>query len=145
MTDFTILGFHMYGPKSGYDIKRFMGMSTAHFYQAPPSASASSTTPSSNPGSSGSKRSYRDDAPKASIRYFTGTGNSKRVADICAAALAEGGYATDVGAITAGGPSDGDAACFVFPVYSLDLPRIAKRYLEALPPTAGSVPAPPSS
>ncbi len=34
MTDFTILGFHMYGPKSGYDIKRFMGMSTAHFYQA---------------------------------------------------------------------------------------------------------------
>ncbi len=83
-----------------------------------------------------------NDAPKASIRYFTGTGNSKRVADICAAALAEGGYATDVGAITAGGPSDGDAACFVFPVYSLDLPRIAKRYLEALPPTAGSVPRP---
>ena len=34
MTDFTILGFLMYGPKSGYDIRRFMGMSTAHFHQA---------------------------------------------------------------------------------------------------------------
>jgi DNA-binding PadR family transcriptional regulator len=34
LTDFTILGFLMYGPKSGYDIKRFMGMSTSHFYQA---------------------------------------------------------------------------------------------------------------
>ncbi len=34
MTDFTILGFLAYGPKSGYDIKRLMAMSTAHFYQA---------------------------------------------------------------------------------------------------------------
>jgi DNA-binding PadR family transcriptional regulator len=34
MTDFAILGFLMYGPKSGYDIKRLMAMSTAQFYEA---------------------------------------------------------------------------------------------------------------
>jgi DNA-binding PadR family transcriptional regulator len=34
MTDFAILGFLMYGPKSGYDIKRYMSMSTAQFYEA---------------------------------------------------------------------------------------------------------------
>jgi len=34
MTDFAILGFLMYGPKSGYAIKRYMAMSTAHFYEA---------------------------------------------------------------------------------------------------------------
>jgi DNA-binding PadR family transcriptional regulator len=32
--DYTILGFLMYGPKSGYDIKRCMAVSTAHFYPA---------------------------------------------------------------------------------------------------------------
>jgi DNA-binding PadR family transcriptional regulator len=34
MTDFAILGFLMYGPKSGYDIKKLMSMSTAQFYEA---------------------------------------------------------------------------------------------------------------
>lgn len=34
MTDSPILGFLMYGPMSGYDIKRRMALSTAHFYQA---------------------------------------------------------------------------------------------------------------
>jgi DNA-binding PadR family transcriptional regulator len=34
MTDPVILGFLMRGPKSGYDIKRLMALSTAHFYQA---------------------------------------------------------------------------------------------------------------
>jgi DNA-binding PadR family transcriptional regulator len=34
VTDFAILGFLMRGPMSGYDIKRCMAMSTAHFYQA---------------------------------------------------------------------------------------------------------------
>lgn len=34
MTDFIILGFLVYGPKSGYDIKRCMAISTSHFYQA---------------------------------------------------------------------------------------------------------------
>jgi DNA-binding PadR family transcriptional regulator len=33
MTDFVILGFLMYGPKSGYDIKKLMSLSTAHFYE----------------------------------------------------------------------------------------------------------------
>lgn len=76
------------------------------------------------------------DRRKASFRYFTGTGNSKRVADLCAAVFAASGWETDTAAIPAGGPpiEEAAAACFVFPVYSLDLPRIARRYLESLPP-----------
>jgi ferredoxin len=83
------------------------------------------------------------DVKRASLRYFTGTGNSKRIADICAEELAAAGYRADVAAIseetaTAEGAS---LACFCFPVYSLDLPRIAKRYLESLPLVEGGVKA----
>jgi DNA-binding PadR family transcriptional regulator len=34
MTDYAILGFLARGPKSGYDIKRLMAVSTSHFYEA---------------------------------------------------------------------------------------------------------------
>jgi Predicted transcriptional regulators len=34
VTDYAILGFLMSGPKSGYDIRRCMSVSTAHFYKA---------------------------------------------------------------------------------------------------------------
>jgi ferredoxin len=76
-------------------------------------------------------------SPRVSLRYFTGTGNSKRIADLCADAFTEAGWSSDIAAIPGGGPpaANATAACFVFPVYSLDLPRIAKRYLESLPPT----------
>lgn len=69
------------------------------------------------------------------LRYFTGTGNSRRIAETCAAAFAEAGRVCDVSAVPAGGPPapGAEAACFVFPVYSLDLPRIARAYLEGLP------------
>jgi len=88
------------------------------------------------------------DKRKASFRYFTGTGNSKLVAEACAAVFAESGWAVDVAAISEAGAPDGtpprddaDAACFVFPVYSLDLPRVARRYLEALPARRATLPA----
>jgi ferredoxin len=73
---------------------------------------------------------------RASLRYFTGTGNSKRIAEMCAEVFAESGWATDIAAITEGElpATEAQALCFVFPVYSLDLPRIARRYLESLPP-----------
>jgi ferredoxin len=80
------------------------------------------------------------DRAKASLRYFTGTGNSKRVAEICAEEFASGGFLVDLSDIAAGGPPPEGAAiaAFVFPVYSLDLPRIARRCLEGLPPVTGN-------
>jgi ferredoxin len=85
------------------------------------------------------------DGKAASIRYFTGTGNSLLVATACEAVLREAGWSTDLEPIAEAGaagppPLEGaDAACFVFPVYSLDLPRVARRYLEALSaPSAGA-------
>ncbi len=79
--------------------------------------------------------------PKASFRYFTGTGNSKRIAEVCASVFEAGGWSAEIAAIPEGGPpaEDSSAACLVFPVYSLDLPRIVRRYLEALPPATGAI------
>jgi len=78
---------------------------------------------------------------KASVRYFTGTGNSFLVARACAAIFEKAGWKADIEPIAeAGAPrgsaplEDADAACFAFPVYSLDLPRIVRSYLEKLPP-----------
>jgi ferredoxin len=77
---------------------------------------------------------------KASIRYFTGTGNSLLIARSCEAEFEAAGWATDLEPIAEAGAgpgrpprADADAACFVFPVYSLDLPRVARRWLESLP------------
>lgn len=85
---------------------------------------------------------------KASIRYFTGTGNSLLVARSCAAEFEAAGWAIDLEPIAEAGAGPGsppraeaDAACFVFPVYSLDLPRVARRWLESLPARAATTPA----
>jgi Dissimilatory sulfite reductase (desulfoviridin), alpha and beta subunits len=81
----------------------------------------------------------------ASIRYFTGTGNSKAVAEACASVFSEEGLDLDVAALPGGGPpADGaETVCFVFPVYSLDLPRIVRRYFESLPTASGAEAAAP--
>ena len=76
---------------------------------------------------------------KVSLRYFTGTGNSKRIVELCAEEFEAAGYSIDLSSILSGGPPlEGSAmAAFAFPVYSLDLPRVARRYLEGLPPAQG--------
>jgi ferredoxin len=70
-----------------------------------------------------------------SLRFFTGTGNSERIARVCAEEFEAAGFRAELASIIEGGAPAADAAvvAFVFPVYSLDLPRIARRYLEALP------------
>jgi ferredoxin len=80
---------------------------------------------------------------KASIRYFSGTGNSWRIASVCTDTFRSSGYETDLESIRRGWPPlpATDAACFCFPVYSLDLPRIASAYLRRLPPSERQVPA----
>jgi ferredoxin len=79
------------------------------------------------------------ESKKVSLRYFTGTGNSRRIAEVCSAAFAEAGWTTEIASITDGTPPapDAHAVGIVFPVYSLDLPRIAKKYLESLPRVEG--------
>jgi len=74
---------------------------------------------------------------KASVRYFTGTGNSLAIARDCDAVFEASGWLIDIEPIAEAGSgsgspplSDAEAAVFVFPVYSLDLPRVARRYLD---------------
>jgi ferredoxin len=79
-------------------------------------------------------------ADSISIRYFTGTGNSWFVAKTCAAVFDENGCKIDMAPIAEAGhplgeaPADhANAACFVFPVYGLDIPRVVRRWLSSLP------------
>ncbi len=80
---------------------------------------------------------------KATVRYFTGTGNTWRIASACAERLAASGYETDLDSIREANPPNPtvDAACFCFPVHALDLPHNAISYLRGIPPSARSVPA----
>jgi ferredoxin len=74
-------------------------------------------------------------AKKTIIRYFTGTGNTKRIADRIGTVLSGNDAAVDLAPITPDAPIDPSAERYVFcsPVYALGLPRIIKRYLAGLP------------
>ncbi|HTY08655.1 MAG TPA: EFR1 family ferrodoxin [Candidatus Edwardsbacteria bacterium] len=78
----------------------------------------------------------------AVIRYFTGTGNTKRIAERIGAELAAAGFSADVRPI-ADGASVAAADCYVFcsPVYALGLPRVFRRYLASLPAQTKAKPA----
>ena len=80
---------------------------------------------------------------KISIRYFSGTGNTWRIAASCVSAFEAAGCQTDFASILRGGPPDpaADSAGFYFPVYSLDLPRIAVSFLRELPRPEKTIPA----
>jgi ferredoxin len=82
-------------------------------------------------------------AVKASVRYFSGTGNSWRIASACAEILRSAGYETDMESIRGRKAPDpaADAACFCFPVHSLDLPRNVFPYLRGLPAPEREIPA----
>jgi ferredoxin len=68
------------------------------------------------------------------IRYFTGTGNTKRVAETIGKTLSGEGDAVDTAAIPCPAPmGDADRYVFCAPVYALGLPRVFKRYLAGLP------------
>jgi ferredoxin len=79
---------------------------------------------------------------KATVRYFSGTGNTWRIAAACAERFAALGYETDLESIHGENPPDpaADAACFCFPVHALDLPRNAFPYLRGIPAANKSVP-----
>lgn len=72
---------------------------------------------------------------KATLRYFSGTGNSYRVAVRCAEHLQASGYEVDESSITLPVPIAPDVRLvgFCFPVYAYGLPRVVRQYLAALP------------
>jgi ferredoxin len=80
---------------------------------------------------------------KASVRYFSGTGNSWHIASVCAERLKAAGYETDLHSVVSGRPPDpaAERSCFCFPVHALDLPRIVPPYLRDIPPTGKQMPA----
>ena len=80
---------------------------------------------------------------KATVRYFTGTGNTWRIAAACAERFVASGYETDLNPIgMKNGPDpEADAACFCFPVHALDLPHNVLSYLRGIPASSRSVPA----
>lgn len=71
----------------------------------------------------------------ACLRYFTGTGNSLRVLQICEELLMAQGYAVEMASITGADLVGADAEVFgfCFPVYALGLPRVAMKFLSDLP------------
>ena len=72
---------------------------------------------------------------KAALRYFSGTGNSYRVAEQCAERLRAQDHAVELASITEARtmPLDMDLVGFCFPVYAFALPRLVRNYLRALP------------
>jgi Pyruvate/2-oxoacid:ferredoxin oxidoreductase delta subunit/NAD(P)H-dependent FMN reductase len=79
----------------------------------------------------------------AVIRYFTGTGNTKRVADGIGKQLTLLDHAVNAAMITDNVPFEASAGRYVFcsPVYALGLPRVFKRYLAGLPGLTQAKPA----
>ena len=74
--------------------------------------------------------------PKALIHFFTGTGNSARVAELVVQGLRKSGYEVQLQAVTSRTSlSKGkyDLHVFAFPTYSFVLPTVMKKYLKRLP------------
>jgi ferredoxin len=69
------------------------------------------------------------------LRYFTGTGNSRRMLDACRQVFAAGGRRTRLLSMTNAAGLDPETKLLGigFPVYSLGAPRIVRNYLQSLP------------
>lgn len=91
----------------------------------------------------------------ARIRFFSGTGNTRRACGILARGLAEAGYSVELDEVGAperprgeraegaaagpGGPRDLEV--FAFPVYAFSMPQIMRRHVKGLERVSGAVPA----
>lgn len=71
---------------------------------------------------------------RISLKYFTGTGNSLRVLEICETIFKQHNFSVDVSSITDKNKisTDSDIIGFCFPVYAFGLPGISKDYLNKL-------------
>lgn len=72
---------------------------------------------------------------KVELRYFSGTGNSRRIIDTCRGVFVQNGCDVTLGAITDKPTieTDADLIGFCFPVHAFAIPRICRKYLLALP------------
>jgi ferredoxin len=73
---------------------------------------------------------------KVSLRYFTGTGNSKRILEIIKLTFEKNGWVVSFCPLEEDSAIDSDSndyLGFAFPVYSWGVPRIVRKYLENLP------------
>ena len=75
------------------------------------------------------------------LYYFSGTGNSKRLAEVAAQRFIQAGARVKVQNIEENGSAEehNDYTChgFIFPVYSFGIPRIMSKFMSALPPGTG--------
>lgn len=71
---------------------------------------------------------------KIALRYFSGTGNSKRIADECKKEFEKHANAVEFSSVTKNVqlPDDAQWIGLVFPVYAFGIPRVCKRYLKSL-------------
>lgn len=75
------------------------------------------------------------------IHYFSGTGNSARVAAVAGETFQELGFKTELRSISKGRllySSNYDFHVFTFPTYSFIMPALMHRYLKHLPPGRGA-------
>jgi ferredoxin len=71
---------------------------------------------------------------KIELRYFTGTGNSLKVLETCKNVFFENGHSVEITEITPHEINlpESDLVGFCFPVYAFGIPRICRKYLNAL-------------
>jgi Pyruvate/2-oxoacid:ferredoxin oxidoreductase delta subunit len=71
----------------------------------------------------------------AELKYFTGTGNSRKVLQTCGFVFTLRGYTVNLSSITEpqGELADANIVGFCFPVYAFGIPRLCRKYLKALP------------
>ncbi|THB70918.1 MAG: hypothetical protein D6B25_19310 [Desulfobulbaceae bacterium] len=72
---------------------------------------------------------------QADLRYFSGTGNSYKIISTCNDIFQQNGWTTTLASVTDDAELRGEADLigFCFPVYAFGIPRICRKYLEALP------------
>jgi hypothetical protein len=78
--------------------------------------------------------------PSATIHYFSGTGNTYRVATIIGQKLEESGYGVrllNVEKEEGKSPGPADLDVFAFPVYAMDMPDIMVNHIRRLPRVNG--------
>lgn len=79
--------------------------------------------------------------PKAILHYFSGTGNTRRAAQVAAQALRQSGFEAEL--VNIEQPRELEAIeglhIFLFPTYGFTAPQLMQKYLRTLPkPTAGA-------
>jgi ferredoxin len=70
------------------------------------------------------------------LRYFTGTGNSLKILDICREYFIQSNHTASISEINSHESSNlgSDILGFCFPVYAFGIPRICRNYLQSLQP-----------